>query len=130
MNFKVIEGKYADVEAIKDDFVQDYLFSFEMSNPEIRDKYGLTWKEFKELSEEVKSEYGYSRRPKKTDNGKYYYKTTSGFIIQKRINGVSEYLGFVTSRELAEKCVELCKQASWNVSLCKHIIKHWRRYCA
>lgn len=130
MNFKVIEGEYADLDKIKEDFIQDYLFSFEMSNKEIRSKYGLTWKEFKEISEQVKAEYGYSRRPKKQMEGKYYYKTTSGFIIQKRINGESEYLGFVTSQELAEKCVELCKQVSWNVSLCKHIIKHWRKYCA
>ena len=128
MNFNVIEGEYADLDAIKEDFIQDYLLSFDMSNKEIRNKYGLTWKEFKELSEEVKSEFGYTRRPKKPMEGKYYYQTTSGFIIQKRINGESEYLGFVTSKELAEKCVELCKQVSWNVSECRHIIKHWRKY--
>lgn len=130
MNFNIIEGGYADLESIKEEFIQDYLFSFDMSNKEIRSKYDLTWKEFKELADEVKSEFGYNRRPKKPMDGKYYYQTPSGFIIQKRINGQCEYLGSVASRELAEKCVELCKKASWNITMCKHIIKHWRRYCA
>ena len=130
MKFNVIEGSYADFDSIKEDFVQDYLFSFDLSNNEIRIKYGLTHGEFEELSKIVKSEYGYSRRPKKQIKGKYYYRTSNGFIIMKRIGDAQQYLGFVPSEEIAKKCVELCKRASWNVTLCKHLIKHWREFCA
>lgn len=125
INCRVIEGAYADVDKIRDDFVEDYL-GFELSNGEIRDKYALTWKEFRELSEEVKSEYGLSRRPKKPVEGKFYYKTDTGFIIQKRVDGVTTYFGHTPTEELAKKCVELCKKYRWNVDVCKDVIKSFK----
>ena len=121
----MVDGAYADFDKIRDDFTKDYL-DFELSNREIRDKYGLTWKEFKELSEEVKSDLGLSRRPKKPIEGKFYYKTPTGFLIQKRINGVPEYLGHVKTEEIARKCVELCKKCGWNLYDCKNIIKSFK----
>lgn len=119
---RVVEGAYADVDKIRDDFTRDYL-GFELSNGEIRDKYGLTWKEFRELSEEVKSDLGLSRRPKKPVKGKFYYKTDTGFIIQKRVDGVTTYFGHTSTEELAKKCVELCKKCGWKVDVCRNLIK-------
>lgn len=120
---RVVEGAYADVDKIRDDFTRDYL-GFELSNGEIRDKYGLTWKEFRELSEEVKSDLGLSRRPKKPVEGKFYYKTDTGFIIQKRVDGVTTYFGHTSTEELAKKCVELCKKHHWNLEVCRDVIKN------
>lgn len=126
MNWNIIEGAYADLDKIREDFIQDYLFSFELSNREIRDKYGLTWKEFKELSEEVKSDFGLSRRPRKQVKGKFYYKAAHGFIIQKRVDGVVTYFGHTSTEELAKKCVEICKKYRWDVDVCKDIIKSFK----
>ncbi len=120
---RVVEGAYADVDKIRDDFTRDYL-GFDLSNHEIREKYGLTWKEFRELSEEVKSDLGLSRRPKKPVKGKFYYKTDTGFIIQKRVDGVTTYFGHTPTEELAKKCVELCKKHHWNIRICKDVIKN------
>lgn len=128
MNWNIIEGAYADLDKIRDDFIHDYLFSFELSNKEIRDKYGLTWKEFRELSEEVKSDFGLSRRPRKQVKGKFYYKTNTGFIIQKRVNGVTTYFGQAPTEELAKKCVELCKKHHWDINFCRGVIKHFKQH--
>lgn len=130
INCRIIEGQYADIDKIKDDFVQDYIFSSELSNKEIRAKYGLTWKEFSELCESVKLEYGFSRRPKHGEKGRYYYKTKHGYIIAKRINNQNQYLGFVPTEEIAKKCVELCSKLCWEVEICKDMIKNWREHCA
>ena len=123
MNYNIIEGAYAHFDEIREDFIQDYIFSFDLSNGEIRAKYGLTWNEFKEFCEKVKSEFGLSRRPRSTGDGKFYYKTNTGFIIQKRVNGITIYFGHAPTEELAKKCVEICKKYRWDVDVCRDIIK-------
>ena len=47
-------------------------------------------------------------------------------LIQKRINGVPEYLGHVKSEGIARKCVELCKKYGWDVDVCRNIIKSFK----
>jgi len=128
MNFNIVEGKYVDFDSIHDDFCNDYLFSNELDTVELRKKYGLTVKEFKEFSKQVKMEYGFSRRPRKQSNGQYYYKRKYGWAIQKNINGNVVYFGFVTSKDVAKKLVELCKEAGWNIPVCLDIVKNWRCY--
>lgn len=124
MNFSIVEGKYVDVDDIREDFIADYVFSTELSNPEIRRKYGLTHSEFKELSESVKKEFGLSRRPIVFKNARYYYPLHGGFVIQKS----RVYFGFVPSEWVAKKVVELCKNLQWDVAKCKHICKNWWDY--
>ncbi|MBR3139865.1 MAG: hypothetical protein IKF11_03235 [Methanobrevibacter sp.] len=124
MNFNLIEGAYANFDSIHDDFCQDYLWSDELSNPEIRKKYELSARDFNELTNLVKKEFGVSRR--NTRKGRYYYKVNSGFVIQKTINCVTVYFGIVPSECIARKLVELCKKVGWNVDVCKDIVKNWK----
>lgn len=121
MNFRVIEGSYADVDSIYDDFEYDYLYSNHKANS-LRGKYGLTHKEFKELCDTVKKNHGLSRRPRvDTKDAKYYYRSGHGWVIQKKVRGNTFYLGRVHSEELACRIVKLCKKARWNIDVCKQI---------
>lgn len=124
MNFNLVEGAYPDFDSIHDDFCEDYLWSDELSNPEIRKKYELSARDFNELTNLVKKEFGVSRR--NTRKGRYYYKVNSGFVIQKTINCVTVYFGIVPSECIARKIVELCKKMEWRVDACKDIVKNWR----
>lgn len=128
MKFNVIDGAYADFDSIHDDFVEDYVFSVELSNNEIRNKYNLTHGEFRELCNIVKKEHGLSRRNTLCKNAKYYYKCGCRFIIQKRINQIDTYFGSVPTEDIARKLVELCKNLEWNVDVCREICKNWREY--
>lgn len=123
MNFNIVDGKYADLDSIYNDFVEDYVFSTELKNNEIRVKYGLTHKEFKELSDMVKADYGLSRRPIKITGAKYYYEHKHGFHIQKTVDNVINYIGFVPTEDLAIEVVEKCKNASWDVDVCRNILR-------
>ena len=125
MNFNILEGCYADLESIHDDFCNDYLWSNELSNYEIRKKYNLTASEFREFSMFVKKEYGFNRRPKR---GNYYYPTPHGFFIQRTINCAVVYFGFVPRESVAKKMVELCEKHRWNVDVCRDIVKNWKDY--
>lgn len=126
MNFKITDGSYIDMDSIRNDFIQDYIFSTELKNQEIRIKYNLSHKEFKELSDSVKEEFGLNRRPIRINNSKYYYPCGYGFIIQKTINCVSYYLGFVTSEQEAIEIVEKCKKVSWNIGECRQIVEGYK----
>ena len=131
MNFELIESKYVDWNKIHEDFSDDFLFS-SLSNEEIRIKYDMTHKEFKEFTNIVKSENNITRRPYwKLRNNKgvnYYYKCKCGFQIRKRIGGQDVYLGIVPSELDARKIVQLCINASWNIEVCKKIIDNWKKH--
>jgi len=127
MNFRIIEGDYADLDSIHDEFCEDYLFSTELSNVEIRKKYGLTVGEFEEFCRIVKKEFGFTRRPH-GNYGKYYYKKKNGWVIQKKINGVVTYFGYVPSEKIAKELVRLCVLAGWEITICCEMVRNWRRY--
>ena len=126
MNFNLVEGAYADFDSIHDAFCEDYLWSDELSNPEIRRKYGLSARDFTELTNLVKQEFGVSRR--NTRKGRYYYKVDSGFVIQKTIDCVSVYFGIVPSESIARKIIEICKKYNWQISICKGVVKNYTQY--
>lgn len=129
MNFRLVERQNADLETLYDDFVDDYIFGCELRNEEIRVKYNLTHREFKELADLAKKNNNLSRRQVKCRSAKYYYWKGNGYMIAKYISGEYTYLGFMnSSRENVEKIVELCKKASWDMAICKDIIKNWRQY--
>lgn len=123
MKFTIVEGKYADLEDIKEDFTQDYLFSSRLSNPELRKKYKLTHGEFKELTEQIKKEHGVKRRPIRAVEGKYYYKYMGRYYIRKSVNGVLTYFGMLNTEKQAQKAVEECIKAKWDEKKCRRIIK-------
>lgn len=127
MNFRIIEGVYADLDSIHDEFCKDYLWSTELSNVEIRKKYGLTVSEFEEFAGIVKKEFGFSRRPH-GNYGKYYYKRNNGWAIQKKLNGVFVYFGYVQSENVAKKLVEMCVACNWDLDSCFEFVKNWRKY--
>ena len=129
MNFTIVDGVRPAYEEIHDDFIQDYIFSTDLKNNEIRLKYGLSHKEFKELSDMVKEEFGVSRRPIRITGCKYYYKHKHGFHIQKTIDNVVYYLGYVTSEDVAIEIVEKCKNVSWNIGECRQIVKEYGGVC-
>ena len=124
----IIEGEYADLNVIHDDFCNDYLWSNDLSNPEIRRKYNLTVKEFREFSEQVKKEYGFTRRPINRVQGKYYYRHRYGWVIQKTIQNRIVYFGYVPTELVAQRIVELCKKVEWDVDVSRNIVKNWKHY--
>jgi len=127
MNFTIVDGVYADLENIRDDFCNDYLYSNELSNVEIRKKYGLTVGEFNEFARTVKAEHGLSRRPRLINGSpKYYYKHKYGFAIQKHIKDKYVYFGIVPTKRIAETVVEMCIQASWDIPTCLDIVRNYR----
>lgn len=128
MKFTVVDGEYADVSSIYDDFVKDYIYSTELKNTELRLKYGLSHKEFKDLCDKVKMEHGINRRNTAWDSAKYYSKHVNGFVICKCINRSTVYIGIVPTEDLAIKLVEICKKLSWDVNKCKHIVKNYKEY--
>jgi hypothetical protein len=128
MNFKIVDGVRPDMNSIYDDFVADYVFSTELKNNEIRVKYGLTHGEFKQMCDMVKADFGLARRPIKIE-GKYYYKHEHGYHIQKTIDCIVYYLGFVATEELAIEVVEKCKKCSWDIPVCRQIVKDCGGVC-
>ena len=126
-NFKIIDGKYPDYESIHDDFVEDYIMNTELSNKEIRAKYGLGYSDFLEVSKRVREEYGLKRRPSsRWNSGRYYYKMKGHYKISRKIKGKEVYLGHVPTEELAIKMVKLCEENDWNIERCRALIKNWR----
>ncbi len=128
MNFKLVESSYIDFDSIHDEFSRDYLEST-LSNEEIRRKYDMTHREFKDCGEIVKSENGLSRRPfwrYRNGSVKYYYSMDNGFIIQKKIDGKEVYIGFVPFEWVAQKIVEMCINVSWDIDQCKSFCKEWK----
>ena len=128
MNFIIVEGKHADLESIHDDFCNDYLWSNELSNKEIRKKYDLTVREFSEMIKKVKAEHGLVRRPRKKIRGKYYFKHRNSWSIQKWKNGKMVHFGTVPTTEIAETVVDLCIEADWDIPVCKEIVQNWREH--
>lgn len=130
MNFNIVEGMVVNFDDIYEDFVQDYIFSTELKNKEIRRKYGLSYSEFKELSDKAKEDYDLKRRPiNLMVDSKHYYACNKGFIIQKTIDNNSNYIGWVKSEDVAIEIVERCKQVSWDISACKKIVKELKKTC-
>ena len=128
MNFNLIENHTVDFNEIHDSFCDDYLWSNELSNVEIRKKYDLTVREFKELSGIVKKEFGFKRRPNyRKGKGKYYYRHEYGYSIQKQVKDKFVYLGFVSTEAAAIEVVELCKKVGWDIGESKHIIKTYKQ---
>lgn len=128
MNFRIIEGDYANMDELYPLFEQDYLYSNVYADS-LREKYGLTHNEFKELSDKVKTNHGLSRRPRVAcKTAKYYYKSTHGFIIQKNIGRNICYIGTVCCEQVACKVVELCKKVGWDIDVCRSICKNWREH--
>lgn len=127
MNFRIIEGDYADLDSIHDEFCEDYLWSTELSNVEIRKKYGLTVGEFEEFCRIVKKEFGFTRRPKK-GKGKYYYRRKYGWAIQKKLASGFTYFGHVPTEEIAKQVVKLCIACNWDLNTCFEVVHNWRYY--
>ena len=121
--FNIIENCYLDWELIKDDFTYDYLHS-QLKNNEIKSKYDLTRGEFNDCRERVHEAYGLIRRPHINDRkggSRYYFKTSYGYHIQKKINNVNNYIGTVGTENLAKKIVGLCKEVNWDIEMCRVI---------
>ena len=127
MKFNIHDGVYIDFEDIHDSFVEDYMFSSELSNKEIQCKYGMTNNEFRNFAREIREEFGVNRRPVER-NGKYCYLLNGRWIIQKRIDDTNVYFGVVPSESIALKLVELCKNLQWNIDDCMNIVHNWREY--
>ena len=125
MNFNVVDGCYVDIAHIYADFEKDYLTTA-IPNPELRVKYNLAHKQFRNLTRFIREKYDLRRRPRRA--GKYYYPVKNGFIIQKKVGYKDVYIGFVHSEEVAIKIVEMCINESWHIEVCRDIVKNWREY--
>jgi hypothetical protein len=126
MNFNIVEGYSLDINSIYDDFEKDYLTTT-IPNPQLRVKYNLTHKEFRDLTRFIKQKNNLNKRPYLFPK-KYYYKIKYGFVIQKRVGYDNVYIGFVPAEDIAKKMVELCEKLSWDIPVCKEIVKNWCEY--
>lgn len=130
MNFSIVEGERVNWDDIITDFEQDYIYSTELKNREIQQKYNLTIGEFNELTRFLKEKHGLKRRltsPMKY--GKYYCQNKLGtYNVVKLINNHTVYFGCVPTRDIAEKVVELCKKVEWDIDASKDIVHNYERY--
>ena len=129
MNFNIIEGDYDSWRNIKPLFEEDYLEN-QLTNRELKLKYDLSHRQFKELADEVKEEHNLGSRVEAFISGfpRHYQYKDGLFQIRKRIDGEYVYFGSVPEEAVAVKMVELCKKKLWNVDECKDIIYNWRDY--
>ena len=128
MNATVIEGAYVNWETVYPQFLKDYIYSTELTNNEIKNKYDLSISEFKDLADYAKKDCGLSRRPVAQNDGRYYYKQGDSWIICKFMNSVLVYFGRVPEEWIAIQIVEICKNECWNVDKCKNIVQNWKDY--
>ena len=119
MEFKIIENPVDIID--EDKFEYDY-FNSPLTTRELRRKYGISAKKFKELGDKIKSKHGLSVRPSKHNQGKHYYPTEYGWSIGIIIDNKRRYLGHVSTEELAKKAVQICKHLNWDIEKCKQAI--------
>lgn len=115
MEFNIIENYVREID--EDSFEDDYL-NATLTNHELRKKYDLSVRLFKELTDKIKAKHGLSVRPRR-DNAKHYYPGDYGQYIRIVIDNEIRYMGMVPTEELAKKAVSICEKLNWDTEKCK-----------
>ena len=120
MNFNIRDGVYEALPKEKfPDFEADYLNS-ELKSIEVRRKYGLSKKQYSEITQVIRDKYGLLRRP--YAQSKHYYLQGKRWIIIKTNKKERVYIGSlpadVFSKEDIEIIVETCKELAWDIDRC------------
>ena len=125
MNFHLVEGKYESI-AIDElsDFERDYLNS-ELNSTEVREKYGLSRKQYSLITQRIRDKYGLLRKP--YAQSKHFYQQGNRWHIIKTIKNKRIRFGSlpadVFSKEDMEIIIEKCKKMQWNVDKCMNLIE-------
>lgn len=132
MNFNIVSapaGRLSEVDYPK--FKKDYLTST-LNYHKLRDKYGLSKKEYGEVVKRIKKEEGITHRP--YVSAKYYYKNGKSYYIVKNINGVNiQYASFPCRRFNEQDMINIVnkfKELDWDYDKCVEYaesVKYWRR---
>lgn len=124
MIFNFIEGQYSrlskeDYEGFKD----DYLHS-ELSTHQVREKWGLSKKEYSLITKEIRDELGIGCRP--FTKAKNFYKVGNSWHILKTINHKTIIYGVLPFEEYDEndmvEIVKKCKNMDWEYTLCREYL--------
>lgn len=125
MNFNVIDGtdNVLSLERLAA-FEADYLNS-ELKSVEVRQKYGLSKRQYSEITRDIRERYGLLRRP--YAQSKHFYQQGNRWIIIKTNRKERVYIGSlpvdVFSKSDVECIVEKCKELSWNVDECVNLLE-------
>ena len=125
MNFNVIDGtdNVLSLEQLAA-FEADYLNS-ELKSVEVRMKYGLSKRQYSEITRDIREKYGLLRRP--YAQSKHFYQQGNRWIIIKTNRRERVYIGSlpvdVFSKSDVECIVEKCKELSWNVDECVNLLE-------
>lgn len=122
MNFNIVETKSTIItddlyEKIKHDYINS-----DLTVKEIRHKYNLTHIDWKNLSNQIRTELGIKGRPVK--NAKHYYKARGKWRITKWVDGKAVHIGEVCCNErTVQEIVKLCENVNWDIDECKRIVR-------
>lgn len=122
MNFNIVEKEQTIItDELYATIKEEYLES-DLSVKEIREKYNLTHIDWRNLSQQFRDELGVKCRPK--SHCKYYYSIGNNqYRIIKWIGSKTIGLGTVSCTEnTVREIVEMCKDAEWDIDVCKRII--------
>lgn len=125
MNFDVIDGNFEVLSKERlVEFEADYLNS-ELKSVEVRQKYGLSKKQYSRITQKIRDKYGLLRRP--YAQAKHFYQQGNRWVIIKTNRKERVYIGSlpcdVFSKEDIVNIVEKCKEMSWNIDKCVNLIK-------
>lgn len=132
MNFNIISAPAKRLtEEMYPKFKKDYLTST-LNYHKLRDKYGLSKKEYGEVVKRIKKEEGITHRPHL--KAKYFYRNRNTYYIVKSINGVSiQYASFPCRRFNEQDMITIVnkfKELDWDYDKCveyAEFVKQWRR---
>ena len=125
MNFNVVDGtdEILPVELLSS-FEEDYLNS-ELKSVEVRLKYGLSKRQYSEITRDIREKYGLLRRP--YAQSKHFYQQGNRWIIIKTNRRERVYIGSlpvdVFSKSDVEAIVERCKEMAWNIDECMNLLQ-------
>jgi hypothetical protein len=125
MNFNVVDGTDEILPREKlSAFEADYLNS-ELKSVEVRMKYGLSKRQYSEITREIRERYGLIRRP--YAQSKHFYQWGNRWHIIKTNKRERVYIGSlptdVFSKSDIEAIVEKCKELAWNVDECMNLLQ-------
>ena len=127
----IIEGEYSRLPLeLYEKFKNDYLTS-PLTSDEVRKKYGLSEKEYSQLTKPIRDELGIKTRP--YPNSKYFYRQGNRWWIVKSINGERIIFGSLPTSFFSEddmvKVIKNLKKMGWTPTLGKEYIEELNNKC-
>ena len=129
MNFNFVEGQYSRLsEENFEEFRDDYLHS-ELSTQEVREQWGLSKREYAEITREIRNELGLKSRP--FTRAKHFYKKGNQWHIIKTRNKERTYYGSLPCSRFSEDemkdIVKKLESYDWKYTSCQRFLRELER---